>query len=239
MARETAATSAGIERLGDRLTIIGTVHVDLSSAVRVQREIQRIRPEVVALEIDRSRLHALQNPGLARVSAAPGTSFLAMVLLEKFAGQLTGSAPGTEMLYAVEAARQVGARVELVDLPMQHTLIGLKKLPMRERLRLVVDSIASLVLLPFGKADLSGLMDNIEEQLQLFRSRFPGLSRLLLDAREDYMTERIKRILDATSGQVVVVVGFGHLASLGKRLADYAGRPGFSTGFTWSLSTGS
>lgn len=229
----------GIVRVGDRLTLIGTIHVDASSALKVREEIKRLRPEVVALEIDQSRLYALQNPGLARVSATPGTSFLAIVLLEKFAGRLAGSAPGTEMLYAVEAARQVGAKVELVDLPVQNTITGLRKLPVRERLRLVADSIASLVLLPFGKADFSGLTDRLDEQLKLFRSRYPNLSRLLLDVREDYMASRIKRILDATSGSVVVVVGFGHLASLSKRLADYEVRAAFSTSFSWSFSTGS
>ncbi len=231
-------TARNVERLGDRLTLIGTIHVDPASAAAVRDTIQHLRPEVVALEIDQSRLYALQNPGLARVSTGPGISFLAMVLLEKFAGQLTGSAPGTEMLYAVGAARHVGARMELVDLPVHNTISGLRRLPLKERFRLAVDSIASLILLPFGKADFSSLTENIDEQLQLFRSRYPSLSRLLLDAREDYMVTRIKRILDTTTGQVVVVVGFGHLASLSKRLAGYVGKPAYSTSLSWSLSMG-
>jgi len=233
-----AQASRRVERLGDRLTLIGTIHVDPASAATVRDTIQHLRPEVVALEIDQSRLYALQNPGLARVSTTPGISFLAMVLLEKFAGQLTGSAPGTDMLYAVGAARHVGARIELVDLPVHNTISGLRRLPLRERFRLAVDSIASLILLPFGKADFSSLTENIGEQLQLFRSRYPSLSRLLLDAREDYMVTRIKRILDTTTGQVVVVVGFGHLASLSKRLAGYGGKPAYSTSLSWSLSVG-
>ena len=48
-------------------------------------------------------------------------SFLTMALLEKFAGQITGSPPGTEMLEAARAAKAVGSRVEFIDLPITST----------------------------------------------------------------------------------------------------------------------
>lgn len=233
-----ALSSRSVKRVGDRLTLIGTVHVDPESASLVRGAILSVKPEVVALEIDEARLYALQNPDTARASRFPGASFLAMVLLEKFAGHITGSAPGAEMLVAAEAARQVGARLELVDVPIHSTVFGLRHLPLKERLRLLTDSIGSLILLPLGRPDFAGLTEGIEEQLLLFRSRYPGLSRLLLDLREDYMANRIVTILKSTTGEVVAVVGFGHLAAVTKRLEGHSDRSAFSTSLDWTVSTG-
>lgn len=232
-----ALGSRSVMKVGDRLTLIGTIHVDPESTSVVKRAILGAKPEVVALEIDEARLYALQNPGRVRPGKFPGASFLAMMLLEKFAGQLTGSAPGAEMLVAAEAARRVGAKLELVDVPIHTTILGIRHLPLKERIRLLTDSIGSLILLPLGKPDFASLTMGVEEQLLLFRGRYPGLSRLLLDLREDYMSNRISTLLKSTTGDVVAVVGFGHLAALGRRLAGYTGKPAFSASFNWTLLT--
>ena len=224
--------------MGDRLHIIGTVHVDPASASAVREAILRLRPEVVALELDEARLYSLQNPGMAKMSGSAGPSFLAMILLERFAGEVTGSPPGAEMLEAVRAAQSVGARIELIDMPVYSTIAGLRRIPFKEKLRLAIDSVASLMLLPFGRTELSKLTERIEDQLAAFRNRYPSLSRLLLDVREEYMTNRLKRILDSTMGQTVAVVGLGHSTSLRKRLEQYERGRIFSAGYSWSITTG-
>ena len=139
---------------------------------------------------------------------------------------------------AVEAARAVGARVAFVDLPIGMTVGSLRKLPLREKVRLGVDSLVSIALLPFGGFNLSKLTENLEEQLRLFRLRYPELSRLLLDVREEFMVARIRDIMYSTAGQVVAVVGYGHLKSLAKALASLQTEPVYSTSVTWNVSTG-
>ncbi len=224
-----------VQEVGNRLTLVGVIHVDPSDAAVVGDMILRLRPEAVALEIDQDRLYALQNPKAAKLSTIPGVSFLAMVLLEKFAGQLTGSAPGTEMLYAIQAARRVGAKVELVDLPIQNTIRGLQRLPLEERFRLLLDSVGGLVFLPFGRADFKSLGYQVDEQLRVFRKRYPVLSSLLLDSREDHMVRRIKELLASTSGRVVAVVGLGHVARLARLLSGYDGVQVFSATLSWTV----
>jgi pheromone shutdown protein TraB len=228
--------SSAVEKVGDRLSLIGTIHVDPKSASFARETILRIKPEVVALELDEGRLMALQNP--ERVSGrGGGGSFLAMMLLERFAGEMTGSPPGQEMLRAVEAARVVGARVAFIDLPIGMTVGSLRKLPLREKIRLGVDSLISIALLPFSGFNLSKLTENLEEQLRLFRLRYPELSRLLLDVREEFMAARIRDVMYSTAGQVVAVVGYGHLKSLAKALAPVSHSPVYSTRVTWNVST--
>jgi len=222
--------------VGDRLSLIGTIHVDPKSASFTRETILRIKPEVVALELDEGRLMALQNPD--RVSGrSGGGSFLAMMLLERFAGEMTDSPPGQEMVRAVEAARVVGARVAFVDLPVGMTVGSLRKLPLREKVRLGVDSLLSIALLPFSGFNLSKLTENLEEQLRLFRLRYPELSRLLLDVREEFMAARIRDVMYSTAGPVVAVVGYGHLKSLAKALAPISNSPVYSTRVTWNVST--
>jgi len=229
--------SSAIEKIGDRLGLIGTIHVDPKSASFVRDTILRIRPEVVALELDEGRLAALENPGRA-TGRGGGGSFLAMMLLERFAGEMTGSPPGSEMLRAVEAARAVGARVQFIDLPIGMTVGSLRGLPLKEKVRLGVDSLVSVALLPFGGFNLSKLTENLEDQLRLFRLRYPMLSRLLLDVREENMAAKIRDIMYSTTGQVIAVVGFGHMKSLAKSLASIQMKPAYSTSITWSFPDG-
>ena len=161
-----------------------------------------------------------------------------MMLLERFAGEMTGSPPGSEMLRAVEAARAVGARVQFIDLPIGMTVGSLRNLPLKEKVRLGVDSLVSMALLPFGGFNLSKLTENLEEQLGLFRLRYPTLSRLLLDVREEHMVAKIRDIMYSTTGQVIAVVGSGHMKSLAKSLASIKMKPTYSTSITWSLPAG-
>jgi pheromone shutdown protein TraB len=91
--------------------------------------------------------------------------------------------------------------------------------------------------LPFGGFNLSKLTENLEEQLRLFRLRYPELSRLLLDVREEFMAARIRDIMHSTAGPVVAVVGYGHLKSLTRALASLLNTPVYSTRVTWNLST--
>src|SRR2546426_4616011 len=70
--------------------MIGTVHVDPASATAVRDSIVALKPEVVALELDEARMMALESPK-AQSGRGAGVSFLTMALLERVAGQMTGS----------------------------------------------------------------------------------------------------------------------------------------------------
>jgi len=243
-----AIDSSRVERVGDRLVIIGTVHVDPSSVSQARDVINKHRPSVVALELDEARLHALVDPssmrgvgGVGR-AASSGLSVLLMAVLERFAGRLTGSAPGKEMLGAAEEAKRVGAAVALIDLPIDQTVGLVKNIPLTEKLKLVADAVASLVVLPFGggKEGLQEMGEDMIGHLGMFRRRYPELSRLLIDVREEYMSAQVKNLLDGTVGVVVVVVGLGHMKSLAKRLDRYAEsleEGGFKVGASWTVGT--
>lgn len=224
--------------MGKRVVLVGTIHVDPASISLVRETVQSVMPEVVALELDRDRLRALENPAAGRPSLSSGLSFLTMALLERFAGELTGSSPGSEMLEAARMARLVGAVVETIDRPIGITAMGIRRLPLKEKIRLGADGLASLILLPFGASSLSELTEDIDNQLRIFRARYPRLSGLLLDEREQYMVNRFRQILAETTGRIVGVVGFGHLSTIAKALEGYEDRAGLSTSLSWTVVTG-
>jgi len=229
--------SSAIETVGDRLSLVGTIHVDPKSASFARDTILRIRPQLVALELDQGRLAALMNPGKAS-GRGGGGSFLAMMMLERFAGEMTGSPPGSEMLRAVEAAGMVGAKIAFIDQPIGTTVSSLRKLPWGEKIRLGVDSAISLVLLPFGGFNFSKLTENLDEQIAVFKQRYPQLSKLLLDVREEYMVAKLRDIMRFTTGPVVAVVGFGHMKSLAKTLSSVPIQPNYPSNITWSWNPG-
>src|SRR3989442_14084563 len=95
--------------------MIGTVHVDPASATAVRDSIVALKPEVVALELDEARMMALESPK-GQSGRGAGVSLLTMALLERFAGQMAGSPPGTEMLEAGKAGQAVRSRREVLHL---------------------------------------------------------------------------------------------------------------------------
>src|SRR5881628_418281 len=82
------------------------------------------------------------------------------------------------------------------------------------------------------------MAEDVVGHLGVFRRRYPELSRLLIDVREEYMAVRVKNLLDGSVGVVVVVVGLGHLRGLAKRLVGYGDgsvKGGFSVGASWTV----
>src|SRR3989442_8711782 len=110
--------SSAIEKVGDRLSLIGTIHVDPKSASYVRETILRLKPEVVALELDEGRLMALENPGKSS-GRGGGGAFFAVVLLGGFAGEVSRLPPGQEMPRGGEGARAGRAGAAVVCLPIE------------------------------------------------------------------------------------------------------------------------
>ncbi len=257
MALSSTSGSPRVVRVGERLVIVGTVHVDPSSVQEARNTIRDVNPSVVALELDQGRLNALvqRESGSAKARRSwTGLSILLLGLLERVAGQLTGSMPGKEMLGAAEEAGWIGARIALIDMPIDRTVVLLRKIPVAEKVKLGMDSVASLVLLGFGFSSIGGSVgagleelstggETLAHSIGSFRKRYPAMSRLLIDTREQYMVERIGQVLDGSTGRVVAVVGLGHMTSLSRRLEKHLkGRAemspaGYNVGATWTVST--
>lgn len=210
-----------------KLTLIGTGHV-FQVRDTIHQAMAALQPDIVFVELDRGRLHALRQ----RAQGAPPPTGGSWVhkKLQKFQEEVAGAYGadvGEEMLAAVEGAQAVGARVALIDPPADAT-VGrvLKQLTWREKFR-------TLGLLFQGGAEAlfkRGPKPSIESELQRYQEdpakaldelkrQFPTIHRIVIAERDAVMASRISHLLKGAR-HGVAVVGDGHVPGMLALLDD-------------------
>jgi pheromone shutdown-related protein TraB len=216
-----------LKKIGEQLFLIGVAHVLPTSAAEVGEIIKRERPDIVAVELCPTRYLALtqgeQRAGvLDATRAGPKLlllSGLLWLLQNKFSRQ-TGMPAGEEMLVAIKHAREIGARIEMIDRDIGLTFQRLIDLmPWRERLRLFAELLIGL--LPIDKpVKLERLTDEqiVNYLLEDLKRASPILYEILIQERDAYMASKLAMLL-SESKKVVCVVGAGHVPGIFDRLS--------------------
>lgn len=230
------------ERSHQGLAIVGTSHVDKSSVIRVRRTISEIRPSVVAIELDEERLWTLKDPDRDRLDSPAHSGLLPwlLALLERSVGSLTNVFPGSEMLEAAEEAQRVGARVIMIDKPIGTILRDLGSTPLFEKVKIGVDILVALLTIGTGRRSSQWTDASLDKLMSEFDAKYPTLSRILVKERDRYMAERLQEILRSTTGQVIAVVGLGHVKGITEHLAksEQAWRgESHKVRYEWTLET--
>ncbi len=216
--------------VGPSLRLLGTAHVARSSVEAVRHHIDAYAPDVVAVELCPTRHEALRSDrrldreGLLKVvkeGKAPLVLLQSLLASEqRRMGLSEGEQPGAELLAAVREAEARDLDVELVDRDIQTTLRrAWRRMRFRERVRLLwallaeedEDDEALDLETMLGDGDLlSDLLDEL-------RTISPGAGSVLIDERDAYIAEKVRRL--AGRGRVLVVVGAGHLRGIASLLA--------------------
>lgn len=215
----------------DRVVLVPVIHADLESVDHARKVVREVKPQVVAVELDHERYQQLLNPKTNEELPEPSPSgdivqdlMLHLALLEKNLGDLTGSYVGDEMMAAIEEGRNVGARIALVDRPIQTTIQGLMQIPLDEVYRL-----ASLV--PDASKEIEGgqakdVIDMLKEEgavediMGQFRKEFPALSDVLIRQRDMFVAQALRSILDDVNGKIVAILGAGHIDGVRNALIE-------------------
>ena len=205
------------------LTLIGTSHIAKDSVRNVEETILAEKPDIVAVELDHARLHALlsnEKPrfslGMLRVMGFTGFVFFAIGgFLQRKLGRLIGAVPGQEMKTAVETARQNVIRVALIDQPLNITMNNISAIKAGEKLKLARDLILGVTGLEKEEAriDLSKTPTRsfVEMAMKKVKERYPGLYKALVADRNVYMARMLSRIMHLEpQSRIVAVVGAGH-----------------------------
>jgi pheromone shutdown-related protein TraB len=203
------------------LTIIGTSHISENSIREIESAFRAVDPEIVAVELDRNRLHSLltnekpnYSPRLIKEIGLKGYLFaLIGGLLQQKLGSIVGVKPGSEMLRAIELARDNQRRIALIDRDVKVTLSRLSKLmTVRERLNLFIDIFRA----PFSKKMKINLKEVPEKKLivqllTLVKKRYPGLYSALIEERNKFMALRLADLMENYPDKnILVVIGAGH-----------------------------
>ncbi|MEZ4367322.1 MAG: TraB/GumN family protein [Kofleriaceae bacterium] len=226
---------------GTRFHVVGTAHVSARSVAEVGEVIRRVRPEVVCVELCQARFEALtqdksfRDLDVFKVVREGRTLYLlahlALTAYQRRMGAALGVRPGAELLAAITAAEEVGARVALVDRDVNVTLkrtwanVGLWK---RSQLLASVvvgfgdDGAAPDPRRP-GKAagdpltadDIEAMKEQhtLSEMLAELSRAMPEIKGPLIDERDLYLADGI-RAEGAGAREVVAVVGAAHVPGI-------------------------
>ncbi|MHC1635117.1 MAG: TraB domain-containing protein [Candidatus Methanospirareceae archaeon] len=214
------------------ITIIGTGHV-FRLREKVKERIVEKKPEVVCLELDEKRYKALLRN---EISLDP------LALFQQSIAEIYGERAGNDMIGGIEGAKEVRAKIVLIDKDIDEIKEELMYAFMNEFLNpaeilrkffviastpLKVNSYALFnpsLLFSFNfKGWLEGVIKEFERDPKRYRGLFgelyPYFKRILLDDREEKMAEEIRKVR-AEYERIVVVTGAGHIPRLKELLSD-------------------
>ncbi|MHA1935900.1 MAG: TraB domain-containing protein, partial [Candidatus Thorarchaeota archaeon] len=119
-----------------RVVFVPVIHTDIESVEAARRAVTQVRPDVVAVELDRERYEQLTNPDSQKMDALVSQTgdmvhdlMNQIAILEKELGTMSGAGVGEEMLGAIDAGKAIGAKIALVDRPIQVTVQALMAVP--------------------------------------------------------------------------------------------------------------
>jgi len=217
------------------LEIIGTAHVSAKSIENVRNAILEKNPDVVAVELDLNRYHNLlndkqgnsQNKDLKIRELIKGDKLTLFLLsgflsyMQRKIGDEVGVKPGSEMMEAIDAAEEVGAKIALIDRDISITLKrAIDKMTFFEKMKFIYGLIASFFSKEETIDDIDSITegDALKEVMGYFQEMSPKAFQVLVTERDAYMA---RMLLDINDENVVAVVGAGHK----KGITNYMDNP--------------
>jgi pheromone shutdown-related protein TraB len=217
----------------ENLKIIGTAHVSDKSVEEVRQTILEEKPDVVAVELCQNRYlnmmaekngHQKQDVPIKEIIKGNNlTMFLVSTFLSYFQkkiGEDVGVKPGSEMIAAIEAADEVGAKVALIDRDIQITLKrALNQMSYFEKAKFVYGIIASFFSKDEAIEDIESIKegDTLAEIMGYFKDMSPKAFDVLVTERDAFMASRL---LEINEENVVAVVGAGHQEGIKKNMEN-------------------
>lgn len=216
---------------GREIVLVGTAHVSRESVDLVREVICGERPDHVCVELDEQRYKALAEKSrwekldLREIIRRKQLATLLMNLLlgsyQKKMGDKLGVMPGTELLEATRVCEAEGIPFSLSDREVRTTLLrAWRSMTLWQRAKMMSALLAGI----FSGEEIS------EEQLRELRQKdvlsevlselatvLPSLKTVLIDERDEFLAEKIRR---SEGRKVVAVVGAGHVEGMRRVLQE-------------------
>lgn len=228
------ASVTTLTRADTTFYVVGTAHVSKRSVEEVRAVIDDVKPDVVCVELCKGRFDALTKDSSFReldvfqVVREGKTLYLlahlALASYQRKLGAQLGIKPGAELLAAVDAAKERGIPVELIDRDIHTTLrrtwknIGLwKKLMLLWSLLAGGDGKGEEVT----AATVEELKEPkaLSEMLSELGQAVPEVKGPLVDERDRYMASKLQDV-GAGKKSVVAVVGAAHVPGMKGQIGE-------------------
>lgn len=216
---------ARIHSAGREYVLVGTAHISRESVDVVERVIIAEQPDCVCIELDERRYEALAQPGrlealdlrtvIRNRQLAPLLLNLILASYQRQLGGALGVLPGSELLAAARTAAAHGIPVRLCDRDVRVTLRrAWGALSLWRKSQLMAVLMQGLFEPPqLSEEDLRMLRqeDVLSRLMRELGDAFPALKTVLIDERDAYLAEQLRR---APGARVVAAVGAGHVAGM-------------------------
>ena len=199
------------------ITLLGIGHVfDIRKGV--EHAIISRRPDIVCVELDRVRYQALLDRTSKR--SAPLVYKMLAAFQQRIARKY-GSGVGQEMITAIETAKKINAEVAFIDMDASIVFAKIwRAMSLKEKVKFIVGAFAGLFV---GKETVEKELKRFEERsdvyLEMFGNEFPTVKEVLIDERDRYMADAIRK-LSARYENIIAVIGDGHIHGVVNLLDD-------------------
>jgi len=211
----------------ENLTVLGTSHIAKESVEQIREFIDKEKPDIIAIELDRKRLPALfakkkQSFSIYNILRVGLTGFLFGVIgswASKKLGGIVGMDPGSDMKTAVKLARKNNIQLALIDQDIEITLRRFSEaFTWREKLQIIKDIFEGLfnkekVLAKYHHLDLTRVPkdDLLKMLLDEVKLKYPSLYNVLITERNKVMVKNLRSLQENNPNRkILVVVGAGH-----------------------------
>ena len=206
------------------LVFLGTSHIAKQSLNEVQRYIEEEKPDIIALELDKRRLHALMSKTQRKIElrsikhiGLKGFLFsLFGAWAEKKLGKLVGVSPGSEMKQAIKIAKKEKIKLALVDQDIEITLKKFSSsITWKEKMNFLIDVIKALFTRKMEiDFDLTTIPDRkiIKKLTNKLKERYPNVYKVLIEGRNAVIAGNITRLMNSfPDKKILVILGAGHV----------------------------
>lgn len=235
---ELPASVTTLSRGSTTFYIVGTAHVSQKSVDDVRTAIDAVNPDVVCVELCKTRYDALTKDSAFRdldifkVVRDGKTLYLlghlALASYQRKIGASLGVRPGAELVTATKTAEKRQIPVELIDRDINITLKRTwRNIGLWQRLTLLWSLVASSSEPGDEDASEAQLTEvaierlkepkALSEMLAELGTKMPQIKRPLVDERDQYLASRM---LEAGVGKrtVIAVVGAAHVPGMAAQL---------------------
>jgi len=207
----------------DNILFVSTSHIARQSVKEIKQAFLTFKPDIIAIELDRRRLHALltnakpsYTPKIITTIGVKGYLFaLIGGLIQRRLGRIVGMEPGADMKQAALLARNNEIPLILLDQDITITLGRLSRaITFKEKMRFIGDLLFGW----FKKTPrITIRLDNvpsrtiITQALTHLKQRYPTFYRVLVEERNHIMAQRLAHaVLRNPDKKFLVVIGAGH-----------------------------
>ncbi len=212
--------------VGDKeILLVGTAHVSKESVTLVKDVIEREHPDTVCVELCESRYQSITdkdrwlNTDIVKIiKEKKAFLLLSNLLLASFQKRIARKLdvnPGEEMITAISSAKAIDAHVHLADRDIRITLSRTwRTMSLWDKMRLLFHLLLSIGNVEdISEEDVEKMKkeDVLESVLAEVGQQMPALKNILIDERDQYLSQKIR---SAPGEKIVAVVGAGHVPGI-------------------------